>query len=144
MANPSFFALIGAGILAFLSFYASFKLYQTLISRDGSSPGALQFIVLIFFIAGVFQMAVAAKATLDLGEACQTVIANETQTGANTTSYDYKQVCTSTQGGSEKSTNNQAFYTTMYLSGAGLFLLFVHFVIVFLEWLKDRTTRGSH
>ena len=144
MANPSLYALIGAGILGFLSFYAAFKLYQNLVAQDGDSPGALQFIILVFFIAGIFQMMVAAKATLDLGESCETVVANETTLGDNTTQYDYKQVCTASQGGSVKSTNNQAYYTTLYLSGLGLTLLFIHFVIVFAKWFKRRTTRGGH
>jgi len=144
VANPSLYALIGAGILALVSFYAAFGLYRNLIERDGDAPGALQFIVLIFFIAGIFQMGVAAKATYDLQDSCETVVANETKVDANKTVKEYKQVCFSSQGGQEKSTNQQAYWVTLSFFGVGLTLMFIHFVIVFLQWFKDRTTRGEY
>jgi Na+-transporting methylmalonyl-CoA/oxaloacetate decarboxylase gamma subunit len=144
VANPSLYALIGAAVLSLVSFYAAFGLYRNLIARDGDAPGALQFIVLIFFIAGIFQMGVAAKATYDLQDSCETVVANETQIDNNKTTKEYKQVCFSTQGGQEKTTNQQAYWVTMSFFGLGLSLLFIHFLIVFMQWFKDRTTRGSH
>jgi len=138
MFLPSTYALIGSGVASFLFLYASYILYRNTTANGREPNGAMQFLILILFVAGLFHILVVGKAVVDNSAYCDIVPVNDT-TMYNETIGEYAKVCFET----EYSTNQQSYVTSITFFTISGFLLLLHILLVVLRWYRDKkSSRG--
>ena len=133
-------ALIGGGVLSFLCFYVAFNINRQSEGRE--TQFTQQFLQLLMIVFGLLFLLVVTKANLDLTNYCP-VVANESLTMGNTTSFTYDRVCFD----NPNNTNEQLYVTSYWLVGGGLLLLVFHIVWSLFKWgqakMLDRKERNG-
>lgn len=129
--------VIGIGIVAFIFFYCSFKFNELRDEQGNQKHTILQY---LFFVLGMVTLLLIPAIYVNFDSDCEKVVANTTAINNATTSYEYKNFCTT-----KETTIPITFMKIVNIWALRLvttyFLLYLAWVFIILPWIKKRKER---